>query len=210
MIIGFSIQTNWRFYKENDWISFWRLNRKKIGKFNALEIVIPIEWENNFKLSIENYNWLSNLDYISYHLIDISKKTMNVIKQFPYITSFICHYDSRSMLNSEFLFNYGDHLLIENLENKQNKFNNEKICLDIAHVLADKENPNKYFKKYKKQIRQIHLSCPNEKIKHTPIYCSKYKLNKKIYNYPIILEGSFRNINEMKKELDYIREYYEK
>ena len=214
MIIGFSIQTNWRFYKnDNEWISFWRINKSKIGDFNAIEIVVDPKQEKNFKLSAKNYEWLSTLKYISYHLVEFSNYTENVIKQLPFVSNFICHYDWQKIYDNKFFEQHEDKLLIENIENQAGDFKKtDKICFDIAHVLNDGvEVIDEFYTKHKNKIKELHISNYNNKIKHIPIYNSGIDLNfDMLKEYPIILEGSFRDIQEMKKELNYIKgEIYE-
>ena len=214
MIIGFSVQTNWKFYSNsNEWISFWKENNSIIGNFNAIEILVSPEQEENFKLSIDNFYWLSELKYISYHLIDFTEYTKSIIDSLPFISNIILHYDQSEIYKDKFFRRYKNKLLIENIEGliDLNLLNNNNVCFDIAHVYNNNAIIKQYFDNNENRIKQIHVSYFDKDVKHIPIYNTGYQFNIDINKFPIILEGSFNSIEEMKNELNYIKGFnYEK
>jgi hypothetical protein len=215
--IGFALGCIWQFndcgINRNNWIDWYRNNESYIGKINALEITLIPEWEDEFKLSSINYKWLENLDYISYHIVRITKNTETVINQLPFVNKFILHIDEKQVLTPDFIDKYQDGILLENVEDKDIPFEYEdNICFDIAHAMSiDNNYANAFYNKYHKQIKQIHLSRYNKELKHLPIYNSETKIDyinimRYIKDLPIIIEENFNNIEEMRDEFNFINE----
>lgn len=228
MIIGFSLGTihkilNGEFGQEfffptinkDNWITWYRTRQKGIGNFNAMEIVMLPKQEEYFKLSEENYHWLKNLKYISYHLTQCTEDTEKVLKQLPFISSIVCHVDEKNILTYDFLKKYLNKICFENIEGKDYPFfkgtSIDKICFDFAHAMSiNNSYVNDFYKKYEKQIKQIHLSYHDPILKHIPFHnkvheCFGFSIKIK-HNCPIIIESAFNNIEEMKKELQFIKE----
>jgi hypothetical protein len=216
MQIGFSIGSCWKVsgtpVAADNYITWWRNYQKEIGYFNALELVMTPEQEEHFQLSKENYKWLCGMKYLSYHLTQCHTDTMKVIKQLPFINKFICHIDKKRILTEDFIKKYWKSLLFENIEGHEYPFlNSDAVCFDIAHALSLPGRAFEYFKKYERQIEQIHFSGYDPVKKHIPMHykdCFRFNLNLK--KYPIILEATFESIEEMKKELLFAKEiiYY--
>lgn len=223
MILGFSLGCIHKFIdsvlpdsadkKNKDcWLTWLRSNRYHIGKFNCIEIIMPAADEKNFKLSKDNYTWLSDMAHISYHLTHCNNDTMNIIAQLPFISTIICHVDNKKVLTDSFIKKYEKKILFENIEHKSTQFFlSDKICFDYAHARSiSQEYPLEFWMVYHKQIKQIHLSKWDKKEKHSPLFSNKEKYkNVKFFNFrehPIILEANFNNASEMKQELEFIRE----
>ena len=210
--IGFS-STAWEFINTdniNDQITFFR---SFVGnEINAMELNYLSCNEKKFKISLENFEWLSNFNHISYHLTQWTQETENAISQLPFLDYLICHVDEKHILKN-MPTAYLNKVLFENIENHQSKFNhNEKICFDIAHCLSiSLEEPENFYLTNKNNIRQIHISNHEDKLKHIPLYKAPGWLLKKIKNipiknYPIIIESNFHNLQETKLELQYLKE----
>ena len=209
--IGFSSGTCWKFINTlngDDQISFYRTFFGE--EINAIEICLVPDKEQNFKLSKRNKSWMSSLNHISYHLTQWTEDTKNIIEQLPRIDYMICHIDEKYILDKMPHFY---NILIENIENHHSEFfENEKICFDIAHCLSlNLEEPENFYLKNKANIRQIHLSNHEDKLKHIPLYKAPDWLFNKLKsiplkNYPVIIESNFNNLQEAKLELKYLKE----
>jgi hypothetical protein len=211
LLIGPSIKSIHKFFKgsPNACISWWRGFQKR-EYFNAIEIsMFPAE-EKDFKLSATNYEWLESLKHVSYHLSQYTKDTKAVIRQLPYVNYFILHVDQIHHLTTEFLDKYGHKLLIENIEFEylsHDYFSTNQICLDIAHAQSITWNsPVRFFEHNKYHIREIHCSCFHQNKKHVPFFCNKKRFPKiDMIEFSIIIEADFENIEDVKKELQYLK-----
>lgn len=197
---------------KNEWINFFRMNQKEIGDFNAIEIIMtPLE-ERWFSISKDNYSWLKSMKHISYHLTQCTKETENAIQQLPFISNIVCHVSKKSILTYDFLKKYLNKICFENIEGADYPFfKEEKICFDFAHAMSiDNSYVNNFYKVYNRQIIEIHLSIHDPELKHIPFHnkvskCFKFSIPIK-HNCPVIIESAFNNIEEMKKELQFIKE----
>lgn len=209
--IGFSC-TAWKFINTdniNDQITFFR---SYFGdEINAIELNLPSHKEKYFQLDAKNYSWLSDLNHISYHLTQYTEDTEKALSQLPFLNHLICHVDEKYILQN-IPTAYSHKILIENIEDHQSIFDKtEKICFDIAHCLSiSLEEPEIFHNSHKKNIKQIHLSNHEDKLKHIPLYKAPDWLfntikSIPIKNYPIIIESNFNNLREAKLELKYLK-----
>jgi hypothetical protein len=218
MIIGFSLGCFWKFMNKyiskdqiknkNSWLDMWRIY-ESIGEFNAFEIGLTPEDEKHFEISLTNYKWLESLDYLSYHLVEFTDKTMDCIYQLPEIKYFIIHIDKRNDIPIEFLNKYKDKILFENIEDVNIPFkDSDNVCLDFAHAYNYFYDCN-----FNDKIKQFHISKYDKELKHIPFYrLGEFDLfdgfiGDGLYtNYPVIIESNFDSIDEARKELIFIKE----
>jgi hypothetical protein len=218
MIIGLSLGCSHKLvddktrYCADDWISWHKKNQEKIGEFNAIEIYMNAETEKHFKLSKDNYDWLSQFKHISYHLTQFTDSTAKAIERFPFITCFVMHINKSFKLPEEFIKKYGHKIAIENVAYMAFYSSNEfyNMCLDVAHAWSyGNEGPNNLYKRFQKHIVMIHLSDLKPEGNHFPLYKSGEgrfrQLHFSMKNYPIIIEASFNSITEMKTELSFLK-----
>lgn len=218
MIIGFSLGSCHKIADQikgidlrDSYLSWWRLLQKQIGYFNAIEITMTPEQEKNFILSPFNKEWLfQKMKYISYHLTQCTSDTEKVIRQLPFIDKFICHVDNKNILTDDFIKKYKHKILFENVEEKEIPFlKSDSVCFDIAHALSIKDRALTYFKQYEKQIQQIHVSGYDPEKKHIPLHHKPcFSPNISLRKYPLILEANFESIEEIKKELLFVKEKF--
>ena len=216
MILGLSFGCCYKFIKTknyNDIITFYRENFPDI---NAIELIIPKKFLKQFELSKKNYEWLSNLKHISYHLLnqDCYFEEKRVIQKLPKIDYIVCHVDLHYKIPEWFLDMYYDKIIIENIVNDENySFDYAKrICFDTSHAI---ETGGKYIHNflsyYGNKIKQVHLSDYKKKNVHIPFY-KESKMFEHIKGfidlkkYSIIIESVCNNLNELKKEYKFIKD----
>lgn len=190
----------------NDYLDFWRYFSYAVP-FDAFEISMSPQHEKSFEISAENYNWLSQLRYLSYHLTLLTCTT-NVLDQLPKnVAHYIAHQHTRYI--SDFSKIKSDSILIENLEaDTRPFFLTDKICFDVNHASAvSDEYCYKFYQSNQHQIYEIHLSCYDPICKHVPFHNRQHApIRLDLYSkHPIIIEENFDSIEEMEQEFAYIK-----
>lgn len=192
---------------------------------NAVEIIIPKQELKNFKLSQENYKWLSSLEWLSYHLLADNCYSLEtkIIHLLPPLNAIICHSDKIENLrkHKHFFMPFKNIFLFENIENDNFKefdyldYNGETskyVCLDISHLLGhDKKTQKCFLQDNLFKVREIHLSNYKEQY-HQCFYNNskqlkyiKNKLKIRLQDYPIIIEESFETFQQTNTEIDFLR-----
>jgi hypothetical protein len=216
MTFGLSLGCVYKFvHSENrdDIITLYRENFK--NDINAIEIVMPGKDIDNFILSEENYEWLKTLNYISVHLLSTPKsyeKMIMIIKQLPRIDKFICHYNWK-IIPEFFLSHFHKDILLENTEDLPWKGCCANLCFDISHALkfGFKYLIN-FFEVNIFDIKEIHLSnfisgkCHKLFQGTNTLLSLKREIDLKKYPIPIIVENICENLEELKKEIKFIKE----
>lgn len=217
MIFGLSFGCVHKFClnpNKDEVVTLYRENFK--DTINAIEIIICEKDLHKFKLSNVNRNWLRSLNYVSLHLLDTVHsyhKVYRMIKENHLkINAFICHVNKENNIPSFFIQEFGDRIIIENMENDFSYLCNYKsVCFDISHALF---NGNDFFSSFvcinDKKIKQVHLSnCIDAKchqLFNQDLDCF-YFVNETLdlKNQVVIVENACENLEELKKEVQFLK-----
>lgn len=220
MIFGLSLGCCYKFINSknrNDIISIFR-NEFDI---NAIEIAMPDKDFDRFKINKVNHKWLRDLDYVSLHLpnkdFNYAKIHKCIQNNCLGIDNFICHIDKKKDIPYFFNSAFSDKILYENIEIPTlHSFRDTfKICFDLSHGLKiDKKYCSVALKTFKDRIKEIHLSNTQFNICHQTFYDDESNDNlmfikdkiMPLIKVPIILENSCDSLNELKKEVKFLKE----
>lgn len=193
-------------------LTLYRTNFKNI--INAIEITIPENNLNAFKISKENLEWLKSLKFVSFHLlhtISSYPKVYKLLKENKIkVNHFVCHIDKKDSIPTFFKEEYGSRILYENIEDDTYNFSDiYNICFDVSHALKNGvsflssfTNLNEY------SIKEIHLSNTIEGRCHELFFNQNNFNGIKQYvdlaKSPVIIESVANNLQELDNELKYI------
>jgi hypothetical protein len=219
MIIGTSLGCSHKFIDSKNKNDVITLYRKNLPEINAIEINISEDDCKYFEIDTMNKYWLKNLDYKSLHFLNTFEsygKIFHAIHKNNIITeNFICHINNKKNIPSWIYNIYKHKILYENLETEKHNFEYIfNICFDTSHAL---KFGKKYFEKFvsenENNFKQIHLSNFDKEC-HTLFHANKkgienFKFIKSVLDlkkYPIIVESVCNNEDELKRELNFIKE----
>jgi hypothetical protein len=195
-------------------ITLYRENFK--DEINAIELTMSEKDFKNFNLSQVNFEWLRNMKHISLHLlgpVPSYKKIMSMIKRNKLrVNNFICHVYSKGTIPQFFKDEFGQFILIENIERDFSLFPDEfHICFDYSHAIKNGiEFATKFVNLNQYSIKQIHLSNTINNVCHRPFIKEMYHFDIAkgvidLHNYPIIVESVCNDIQELKEEVKFLK-----
>lgn len=192
------------------------------------------------RLSPRNIAWLKTLEYVTIHapfeLVKESKNHKELVNQLDVIDQFYKKVGAKNVIihpdnlpSPSVLQKYKFNISTENLsirskykssklENIFRKYKNIKLCLDVSHAYSWSIKETDYLvRKYRSKISQIHFSGTYKKRTHQSFRVVSKNFLKSIepvknLNVPIVIEGDIRekNIKFLKKEIEYIKNYFSK
>ena len=225
-IIGISTGSIYKLIESNNIDAYITYIREDISHMiNAIEILIPENKLKTFKLSEGNKEWLKKLDWISFHLpknninINNQEDIIRIINSLPKLDAIIIHCDISisgyiNLQNKK----YKNIILYENTEHNNSIDFAEKICFDTSHALSfNYFYTLEFIKKYQNRIKQIHLSNydSEDNFIHYRFHLPFYKDSRKFFKlknmidfkaYPIIIESTFEDLEDAKREINFIKE----
>jgi hypothetical protein len=216
MIFGLSLGSIHKLIQndnKNEAITFIRKTLK--NKVNAIEILISKNNLKDFKLSNENYEWLSKLPHLSFHLTGDFDIDYEIIKLLPAFNNIVCHINNKNKIPEWFKNQFFDEIYYENINDTvtDNNFTDiTDICFDVCHAL--KFGLGFFIEFVIKNIsyfKEIHLSnYISKNYYHTGFYKKSPELFRYIKSffdmtkYPIIVESIFESEKEMKAEINFL------
>jgi hypothetical protein len=195
-------------------ITLYRENFK--DEINAIELTMSEKDFKNFNLSQVNFEWLRNMKYVSIHLlgsVGSYRKIMSMIKRNKLrVNNFISHIYSKNTIPQFFKDEFGNNILIENIERDYALFPDEfKICFDYSHAIKNgSEFAAKFANLNEFSIKQVHLSNTINGICHRPFIKDLFHFDfvKNVIdlkNYPIIIESVCEDIIELREEVKVLK-----
>jgi hypothetical protein len=182
---------------EEDFKEFRNLDKSLLNSFDYKSLHAPEPSPALFKIIVEFYEKI-RLDNIVFH--PDSVKDRNIFDNFSNLPFSFENMDRRKTFG-------------KNVEDMEEFLKNEKykFVLDVNHCYTNDKTmklANYFYVKFKDKISEIHLS--GFEVFHEPLFKTKQiEILDAVprENIPIIIESMCNNIDEMREELKYIKDY---
>jgi endonuclease IV len=235
-LISFALGTLHRWVKDDNMAQLLKFVKKL--DIQGLEITLAT-WDNVYKLkfSSSDLKYLKGLEYVSIHApfriirgVDDAEGIKRLLSRIEEIYKMT---DSKAVIihpcdipEPKTVKKYNFNVITETVPKAHKEYRNLKLekvfkkypkiglCLDVAHSYRNSKNETEYIvKKFKKRIKQIHLSGVYRNRDHISLRCVTKDFLKSIepikeLDVPIIIEEGFgkNDINSIKKEIKLVRE----